>query len=260
VDGPAPGGDLGTRFGPYFALEIVPVPPCDWEPVADLGDPSTGSLARRVAAVRAALAASRSVPAGQVEERVAVSVTQLGVCARLVAPALALTVVTGEAPRIDRSRLYWRDVLGGPFPLAVVGPLALTTPPSVAVPPDRLARDFTERVLVPVIGPLVAVAATWPVSRWVLWGNVASGVAGAAKMIGIVEPRLAGAAWGLLDALCAGDGPLGGAGGRDAPARFRRRSCCLIYRLEHGPARALCEDCVLALTEPGSRRRQSRRP
>jgi hypothetical protein len=252
--------DLGARFGPYFALTVDGsaaglAGEAGWAPVAELGDPATGAFARRVGAVRAALAA-RTAP-GDVEERVAVSVAQLGLCARLLAPALALTVLTGHAPGIDPRRLYWRDVLGEPFPLAAgawPGPFAGTAAPGPraaaagivpAASSESLARGFTDGVLHPVIAPVVTVAGAYPVSARVLWGNVASGVAGAAKMIGLAEPALAASAWGVVGALCVGEGPLRDAGGLVAPARFLRRSCCLIYRLGPGPGRALCEDCVL---------------
>ncbi|OHV34412.1 MULTISPECIES: iron reductase [Pseudofrankia] len=269
-DSPAP-SDLGARFGPYFALDVLTPslfsppagqPPAGWLAVADLCDPRTGAFARRAGAVRAALAAGSGLAADAVDERVAVSVAQLGVCARLVAPALALTVTTGHPPRLRPELLYWRDKLGGPFPLALGGPLAPAgaAVPGAAVPgaavPGRLARGFVDGVLLPVVAPLVsAIERHHPVSSKILWGNVASGVAGAAKMIGLAEPALAAGAWGVAGALCAGDGPLRGAGGLIAPARFRRRSCCLIYRLDpraHGGRasrtayrNALCEDCVL---------------
>jgi len=118
---------------------------------------------------------------------------------------------------------------------------------------DLLASGLVAGVLLPVVLPLVAaIERDHSVSTKILWGNVASGLAGAAKMIGLAEPGLAGRAWGVVDALCAGDGPLRGAGAVTA-GRFRRRSCCLLYRLALGavgargvPARnALCEDCVL---------------
>ncbi|MBL7511615.1 (2Fe-2S)-binding protein [Frankia nepalensis] len=254
---------LAARFGPFFALTVLPTDdPAGWAPVADLAEPSTGALARRVDAVRAALAAGRGVAPGELEERVAVSITQLGLCARLVAPALGLTVLTGRPPALDLLGLYWRDQLGGPFPLALArptapdGPAPADPPPGGPLPggwptpdPGQLARGFVDGTLRPLVEPLVAAtAARYPVSSRVLWGNTASAVAGAAKMIGLAAPELAPAAWRIVDALCAGPGPLAGAGARVAPARFRRRSCCLIYRL--GPSGAVCEDCVLAGPPP----------
>ncbi|OHV47796.1 iron reductase [Pseudofrankia sp. BMG5.36] len=260
--------ELRARFGPYFELEVLAPPradgisraagpPAGWAAVADLSDPLTGAFARRAGAVRAALAAGSGLAADAVDERVAVSVAQLGVCARLVAPALALTVATGRSPELSPRLLYWRDRLGGPFPLALGGPPVPTGEAAAGTgSPGRLGRGFVDGVLLPVVAPIVsAIERHHPVSSKILWGNVASGVAGAAKMIGLAAPALAAPAWGVVDALCAGDGPLRGTGARVAPARFGRRSCCLIYRLVPGadgdrtrraPSRsALCEDCVL---------------
>jgi hypothetical protein len=176
---------------------------------------------------------------------------------------------------MDLTALYWRDVLGGPFPLAIRGPVrsagedAATSGSASdsasdsasgnasgggaesgpAGTPERLARQLADGVLRPVIEPIVAAtAAGHSVSTWLLWGNVASGLAGAAGMIGRAEPDLAEPAWRLIDALCADGGMLRGAGARTARSAFRRRSCCLIYRVGSDTAStaALCGDCVLA--------------
>lgn len=236
-------------------------PPAGWSAVADLADPRTGAFARRADTVRAALAAAGGVEVGAVDERVAVSVAQLGVCARLVAPALALAVVTGRSPALRLDRVFWQDLLGGPFPLAVDGPPALGDAAGTEETASaRLARGLADGVLVAVVAPFVAaVEREHPVSSKILWGNVASGLAGAAKMIGLAEPAAAGRAWGVVAAMCAQEGPLRGAGGLVAPGRFRRRSCCLIYRLAErpgdraAPPGALCEDCVLHLRRPAAR-------
>lgn len=264
---------LGRRFGPFFELTLVGGrPDGGWEAFAELVDPAGQALARRVSAVRAALAAGRGIAEAAVEERVAASVAQLGLAARLVAPALAATVLTGAAPRLDPLRLYWRDELGGPFPLALdtgvpspadVGPAE----PTSAGP----GGSFADGVLRPLVDPVVdAAARRYAVSRTVLRGNVASAVAGAAGMIGAAEPGLAEPAWRVVDELCAPGGALAGCGGRIGPTRFRRRSCCLIYRLDQahdgtvddaarerrGPARtALCGDCVLLPAADGQARR-----
>jgi hypothetical protein len=251
---------LGARFGPYFALDqLGPRGPLDggergadgWLPVAELADPASVAFNKRMVAVRTALAAGRAQPPEAVDPRVAVSVAQLGLCARLVAPALALTVAGDGSITLDPRWIFWRDVLGGPFPLGLDHPLPAGDP-ATRGRPDRLAAGFTAGVLTPVVAPIVeAVAAAHPVSRHVLWGNVASAVAGAAKMMGRAEPALAQPAWRVVDELCEGaDGPLRGAGRRVDAIRFRRRSCCLIYRLAQAGARAVCEDCVLAAGSP----------
>ena len=81
-----------------------------------------------------------------------------------------------------------------------------------------------------------------------LWGNAASAVAGGKRVLAERAPaagRAGGARWPrrLLDA-----GPLAGTGGLLPPQppdrdwSFRRRSCCLYYRV---PGGGLCGDCVL---------------
>jgi ferric iron reductase protein FhuF len=87
-------------------------------------------------------------------------------------------------------------------------------------------------------------AAGLSVSPKVLWGNVASGVNGAASMVGRARPDLAvrsrALATGLLD-LPVLRGTATGMPGMD----FRRRSCCLLYRLGPAAPKAVCADCVI---------------
>ncbi len=108
-----------------------------------------------------------------------------------------------------------------------------------------LAGLVQEFCLRPFVEPLVAAtAAAYSVSGQVLWGNVASAVAGAAMTLARVEPQKATTSYAVAAALL-GTGPLQGAGAfaADPPAgRFRRNSCCLLYRV---PGAGLCADCVL---------------
>src|SRR5262249_33805929 len=95
--------------------------------------------------------------------------------------------------------------------------------------------------LTPLLG---AVRATAPVAPALLWGNVASGLAGALRGIarsGEAPPEdcyATGVA--LLD-----HGPLRDSGVltlHNGGLSFRRRTCCLYYRLPDG---GLCGDCAL---------------
>ena len=81
------------------------------------------------------------------------------------------------------------------------------------------------------------------VSPRVLWGNVASAVNGAATMIAAARPDLAGPAAEAAAAMLAHPALTGTYQGRPGAA-FRRRNCCLIYRLSPGRP-AYCGDCVL---------------
>ena len=86
-------------------------------------------------------------------------------------------------------------------------------------------------------------------SAHVLWGNVASSLSGAGRVLDPARPRSRPALLGLLGGLLARE-PLAGTGRllrleQDRPDTewgFRRRSCCLYYRI---PGGGTCGDCVL---------------
>jgi len=94
--------DLAT-FGPFFAVQTHPAgstPREPWHAMNELVE-DPGVLMDRVAAVRCRLAAAGGQPTDGVEMRVAASVTHLGLVARLVSPALAVAVTSGELLEID---------------------------------------------------------------------------------------------------------------------------------------------------------------
>jgi ferric iron reductase protein FhuF len=86
------------------------------------------------------------------------------------------------------------------------------------------------------------------VSRRVLLGNVASAVNGAASIIAAARADLAADAAAAGEALLS-DPPLTAACTGTPGAGFRRRSCCLIYRIAADGGAALCGDCVLLTGE-----------
>ena len=96
-DPPGTGARLLTELaalGPYFAVDVhrpgSPLRP-PWRPLGELtGSPDT--LAGRISEVRERLAAAAGCPATAVEFRVAASIAQLGLCARLLSPALPLAL------------------------------------------------------------------------------------------------------------------------------------------------------------------------
>jgi len=84
-----------AALGPYFAVDVhqpgvPPRPP--WQPLGDLVS-SPDALAGRIGEVRERLAAAAGCPPGDVEFRVAASIAQLGLCARLLSPALGAAAV-----------------------------------------------------------------------------------------------------------------------------------------------------------------------
>jgi hypothetical protein len=163
-------------------------------------------------------------------------VTQLGVVARVIAPALAAQTVQHPLD-LRLSGLWWQDTAGGPVPLAV------PEPAGVPVGPGRSEAIGTllDEVVTPVT---VAAAALAPVSPRVLWGNVASAVNGAARQVAVARPDLAAAAWATA-ATFFRDPRLSAEHDPPGPS-FRRSSCCLIYRLAPGKNGPVCGDCVLA--------------
>lgn len=206
---------LPAEWGPFFAThvhDVTPAPP--WRPLRELlDDPAV--LHDRVAGVRAYLAAGRDIDA--VPARVAASVTQLGIAARVVSPSLGSAVHSGRFPTLDDA--WWQPAPGGVFPLSITA-----------------NRTDSPAELIAWLGRLVDAVARFSVSRTILWGNVASAVNGAAVVIG--TPRAAELAAGLL-----ARPPLRGTATWPA-GRFRRRSCCLIYRATNDRS-AVCGDCVL---------------
>jgi ferric iron reductase protein FhuF len=98
------------------------------------------------------------------------------------------------------------------------------------------------------LAPLVAaVRAQVAISERLLWGNAASALAGAKRVLGTARPDAAVRAAEVAGRLL-GSGRLAGAGELlpasppDVGWTFRRRSCCLYYRV---PGGGLCGDCVL---------------
>lgn len=219
-------GEL-SALGPFFTIrthESGAGPGHGWQPIAELVQ-EPGCLERRVHGVRMALAASGSVD--DVDLRVAASVAHLGLAARLQAPVLGATVL-GLAPIGGRLEdLWWQDRLGGPFPL------------SVRWRPGAQAPDGTPAVE----AVTVAFASRFGVSARVLWGNVGSAANSAAQLVAQARPDRAEAAGRAADAILA-DPRIDSGSLRSGPG-FRRRSCCLIYRLADASPRAICGDCVL---------------
>lgn len=197
-------------------------------------------LVRRVAEVRASLAAGPGSPA--VEPAVAASLTHLGLVARLVAPLLGAALVGGVLPVAPAERVQLHLSGANPVPLAVLGATGVPVPTGA-----ELAAAMSHSWLRPVIDPLTAaVRASFALSAQVLDGNVASAVAGALRMAAAASPESAPRAAEALDAML--EGPLAGTGRREPDGTFVRRSCCLFYRL---PGGGTCLDCILTDRDRG---------
>jgi hypothetical protein len=227
-----------AELGPYFALashEQGSVPSGTWRPLRGLLE-SPDQLRERADAVRAALARGAERP---VELRTAASIAQLGLVARLVAPAIGTAVLTGRLLSMDDA--WWQPVLGGPMPLSV--PREALDGASYDGP---LGQALGRGLLDGPVRALVEITAKLSVSRQVLWGNVASAVNGAAAMVVTQRPDLAVAALDLARALL--DQPVLKGTSTGVPAAdFRRLSCCLLYRIGASAPKIVCGDCVLRI-------------
>ena len=171
-----------AALGPYFAVDMhrpgsPPRPP--WQPLdALIGSPD--ALAGRIGEVRERLAAAAGLPAAAVEFRVAASIAQLGLCARLLSPALG-AAAAGRALPLDVGQARWVPALGGPFRLSLAE-VAIAAEPGTAAAAALLAGPITQ---------IVRAVEAMAVSPRVLWGNVASAVNGAATMIAAARSDLA---------------------------------------------------------------------
>jgi hypothetical protein len=244
---PEPGAAILARvaaLGPFFAFETHHVdagrPAEPWRAMGELlDDPAV--LRDRVAFVREYLAMAGGQPSAAVELRVAASVAQLGLVARLVSPLFAVAVLAGALFRYGLREARWQPAPGGTFPLSLPAraPVPVADPAELA---DRVAAELLDGP----IGQVVAATGSFSLSPHIRWGNVASAVAGAAAAVARSSPELAEQAREFAGLLLARI-PLCGAGVlTDDGSGFRRRSCCLIYRAAPDHAGALCGDCVLA--------------
>jgi hypothetical protein len=171
------------------------------------------------------------------EVRIGVSVAQQGLAARLWSVALGAAALYGQVPDLDPRLLRW-DADGS-------APDDLWLSEVRALPAD--AATIRQVVHHGHLEPLAAaLRARHPVSAGLLWGNAASALAGAARELDRwarvngrteVGDRARALAAELLDHPDLRDtGTLNG-------TAFRRRSCCLYYRI---PGGGVCGDCCFA--------------
>jgi ferric iron reductase protein FhuF len=133
--------------------------------------------------------------------------------------------------------LLWRDQLDNPVPLGLTRPTGHRFEH-----PDPLAAALVEQAVQPTMTPLIeATRQVVPISPHVLWGNVASALAGAIPAMRQNHSDAAQTARHLVRHLLQ-QPPLEETGSFEANGTFRRRSCCLFYRL---PGGGYCGDCVL---------------
>ncbi|WP_367127154.1 (2Fe-2S)-binding protein [Saccharothrix sp. HUAS TT1] len=202
-------------LSPFFALDVGR-PGDDWHGGEELlsGPALPDALDRIAARYRTG------------ERRVAASLFFLGYAARVLSPVVAARAVGGVAPDVRPANLWWRY---GPDGVQV-----------------RLKEPVRGVGIAESLEPVVdAVRAITPVARGLLWGNAASNAAGALRTIS----RSGVDCGAVIDELFAGP-PFGGTGEFipfPGEVAFRRRSCCLYYRLDGG---GTCGDCPLPRRAP----------
>ncbi|WP_374986991.1 (2Fe-2S)-binding protein [Streptomyces fradiae] len=194
-------------------------------PRAPEPDPRVPPLGRRVALVAERL--------GTPEYRVAASIAQLGLAARLWSVALGAAALHGAVPDLSPGTLHWDPTRSTPDELWWSG-----TGAGPATAPELL-RTVQHGHLEPLAA---AFRAAGPVSPGLLRGNSGSALGGAVRELTRwaerngrpdAARRAAALAAELLDHPDL-------AGTLQRPA-LRRRTCCLYYRC---PGGGLCGDCV----------------
>jgi hypothetical protein len=189
-------------WSPYFRVGTGPVDD-GWRATSELRNPAT----------RDESVADMAMRIGTDEPRVAASTLFFGYVARLWSVTLGSVIDSGRCTRLDPEQVLWRDDAG--LRLHIVDP--------------ELGDDAVVEVLDRQVEPLVD---AWRdvVAPGLLWGNTASALIGAGRVIG-------SAARPHVDALLA-DARLVHTIDRSTG---RRRSCCLYYRT---PSGGVCGDCV----------------
>ncbi|WUT00715.1 (2Fe-2S)-binding protein [Streptomyces sp. NBC_00708] len=165
------------------------------------------------------------------ETRIGVSIAHLGLAARLWSPVLACALVHGIVP--EMTTVEWADDGSA---LRLAGPRGSRAPRSGAALADAVAAQ-ADGVLQRVESHLPA-----RVAPRLLAGNSASALVGSAAQLLRLRPGLRGPLTELTRDLLE-TGRLRGTGRITGPGpAFRRRSCCLYYRVPNG---SKCGDCCL---------------
>ncbi|GAA3886571.1 hypothetical protein GCM10022243_59220 [Saccharothrix violaceirubra] len=202
-------------LGGHFALDVGR-PDDEWSSGADIlsGDALPVTLDKIFARYRTD------------ERRVAGSLFLIGFAARVLSPVVAAHAVKGAVPDIRPENLWWH-----------YGPQGLRVR---LYEPVEAEHDIADS-LAPVVE---AVHRETRVARGLLWGNVGSTIAGALRMLARNGTAPVDRCHRLGERLLE-KSPLSGTG-EFTPLpddlAFRRRSCCLYYRLEGG---GTCGDCPI---------------
>ncbi len=211
-----------ARFGPFFAVHLA-------QP-----DNEALSMAERISSAAGRL--------GTQNRRVAASILFQGMAARLWSPVLGCLATVGIVPDLPAPTQWQLRVDGGVEPCVPHPGGWIATEDA-----DEVATLVEHIVIRNVLQPLAEeFRAEQPIARGLLWGNVASALVGTLRVLqrgAVDDPLTVAVALRLLEAPpLAGTAALGTSGKLDD---FRRRSCCLYYRIPDG---GRCGDCALDRT------------
>ncbi|MGC9538992.1 (2Fe-2S)-binding protein [Streptomyces sp. UG1] len=182
------------------------------------------------------------------ELRIAASVAQQGLAARLWSVALGCAALYGHLPDLDPRLLRWDPDGSAPDDLWLTEVRPLPADPAT----------LTDTVVHGHLEPLAAALnARHRIAAGLLWGNAGSALAGAARQFeqwARAHGRTDAAAHAhALTAQLFTHPLLVGTGTRTGTA-FRRRSCCLYYRV---PGGGVCGDCCFTRAPRSSPRAPS---
>jgi len=182
------------------------------------------------------LIASTGAALGVAEARVAASTVQLAYAARLWSPVLGCGLLHGIVPDLA-------DLRVGPSL-----PMRLNVPEPrgwLAADQEELAALAYQMVVTGQLEPLGGGVAV-KVAAGLLHGNAAAAMTAALRVLTCTRPGLERPARALAQRLL-GTGLLRGTGELTGPGlEFRRRSCCLFYRV---PGGGMCSDCSLTAAD-----------
>ncbi|WP_435240718.1 (2Fe-2S)-binding protein [Streptomyces cucumeris] len=244
--GPAAEPCESAAVGPFFALRTG-APAGDSGPSAE-GYVPLGAVYRTEGGRAAPALLARIDTVGTTlrtdERRVAASLVFQGLAARLWSLALAPAALHGRVPDLRPDALWWNPARMAPDDLWHPGPWRTHGEPA------GVAGQLAHTAHVHLLPLHHAVRTACPVSGRLLWGNAASALAGSLRVFhdwcrargrGDAADRATALVHTLLRTP-----PLTGTGTlTTAPLAFRRRTCCLYYRV---PGGGLCGDCGLSRT------------
>jgi hypothetical protein len=226
-----------AEVGPFFELSVG-ADEAGWRPAVSV---YSGGLREWIEATGERL--------GVTEVRVAAATVHLGYAARLWSPVLGCALLRGVVPDLTRLRLVTSPSLRLNVPEA--GGWQVDTRDEMTA---LAYRVVVGRHLEPLAGHLPV-----KVAPGLLRGNAAAALTGALRVLVAAHSGLGQPARDLAEVLLA-TGALRGTGELTGPGlEFRRRSCCLFYRV---PGGGLCGDCPLPAARDGGARngKDRRRP